>query len=462
MAANPLPEHKNHQVKSFGENIESDLALEFLRVVETAAIASARTMGQGERRLSDHVATEAMRQTMDSIPMRGTIVIGEGERDEAPMLFIGEGVGAEFPDGRQVPQVDIAATVCGGCHTTSHTTYTNAPTFEEWSSSGHATVVPGALSSMASSTNNINSCGRCHSGSARLALIDGLNPAVTLANDFNVPITCVVCHDPHQTNANPAQLRNPLSSTNFFSLATSDVFTNKYLANTNINLCGQCHNSRGAAWTDTASAPHHSLQYNFLLGSVGEFADGPATFNPGSHAGLPSSAVFSTNGMFYLTNQCVSCHMQTVNAPYTIHSHTFAIISHDVCMNCHLTEPGQSATLVSNNVALVIYELNLWAATMAPPALHTNGAVLWEYTTPGGLIWQTNQTGLVTSWQQVNEVNFTGPDAAGQTLIPDNIKKARFDLYIVVNDGTLGAHNLTFAINLLNAAQTLVLEELYQ
>ena len=84
------------KARSFGENIESDLASRFLRVVETAAIASARTMGQGERKLSDHVATEAMRRTMDNIPMRGTIVIGEGERDEAPMLYIGERVGAEF------------------------------------------------------------------------------------------------------------------------------------------------------------------------------------------------------------------------------------------------------------------------------------------------------------------------------------------------------------------------------
>jgi fructose-1,6-bisphosphatase II len=96
------------KVKSFGVNIESDLALEFLRVVEKAAIASARTMGQGDRPLADQVATEAMRQTMDTVPMRGNIVIGEGERDEAPMLYIGEKVGAEFPDGREVPQVDIA------------------------------------------------------------------------------------------------------------------------------------------------------------------------------------------------------------------------------------------------------------------------------------------------------------------------------------------------------------------
>src|SRR3954464_4490579 len=105
MATQTRPEGK---ARIFGENIESDLASRFLRVVEVAAIASARTMGQGQRKMSDEVATEAMRKTMDSIPMRGTIVIGEGERDEAPMLYIGEKVGAEFPDGTEVPEVDIA------------------------------------------------------------------------------------------------------------------------------------------------------------------------------------------------------------------------------------------------------------------------------------------------------------------------------------------------------------------
>ena len=105
MATQTRPEAK---AKSFGQNIETDLALELLRVVEKAAIASARTMGQGDRKLADEVATEAMRQTMDTVPMRGTIVIGEGERDEAPMLYIGEKVGAKFPDGMEVPEVDIA------------------------------------------------------------------------------------------------------------------------------------------------------------------------------------------------------------------------------------------------------------------------------------------------------------------------------------------------------------------
>ncbi len=88
--------------------MEFELALEFARVVEDAAIASAHTMGTGDRHRADQAATEAMRATMDTVPMRGTIVIGEGERDEAPMLYIGEQVGAGWHDGAKFPQVDIA------------------------------------------------------------------------------------------------------------------------------------------------------------------------------------------------------------------------------------------------------------------------------------------------------------------------------------------------------------------
>jgi fructose-1,6-bisphosphatase class II len=70
-----------------------DLSLEFVRVVERAAIAAARTMGQGDRKYADQVAVEAMRQEMETLDIEGVIVIGEGERDEAPMLYIGERVG---------------------------------------------------------------------------------------------------------------------------------------------------------------------------------------------------------------------------------------------------------------------------------------------------------------------------------------------------------------------------------
>src|SRR5215467_10443040 len=90
------------------KHLEFELALEFLRVVEDAAIAAAKTMGQGDRKHADHVAVEAMRQTMDTVHMQGTIVIGEGERDEAPMLYIGEQVGAKQGDGLKFPEVDIA------------------------------------------------------------------------------------------------------------------------------------------------------------------------------------------------------------------------------------------------------------------------------------------------------------------------------------------------------------------
>src|SRR5262245_15312561 len=92
--------------------MDSDLSLDFLRVVEQAAIACAHTMGQGDRHRSDHVAVEAMRQVMDTVPIDGTIVIGEGERDEAPMLFIGEKVGMPHASGAPqksgFTQVDIA------------------------------------------------------------------------------------------------------------------------------------------------------------------------------------------------------------------------------------------------------------------------------------------------------------------------------------------------------------------
>ena len=73
--------------------MESSLSGEFLRVVEQAAIACARSIGNGDRKGSDRLAVESMRQSMEEIPMDGTIVIGEGERDEAPMLFVGEKVG---------------------------------------------------------------------------------------------------------------------------------------------------------------------------------------------------------------------------------------------------------------------------------------------------------------------------------------------------------------------------------
>jgi fructose-1,6-bisphosphatase class II len=89
-------------------NLEQDVAFQLVHVVERAAVASARTMGQSDRKRSDDAAVQAMRQAFESVPIAGNIVIGEGERDEAPMLYIGERVGSTPPPGVDFPGVDIA------------------------------------------------------------------------------------------------------------------------------------------------------------------------------------------------------------------------------------------------------------------------------------------------------------------------------------------------------------------
>lgn len=101
--------------------MENTLGLEIIEVVEQAAIASAHWMGKGDKNTADHVAVEAMRERMNQIHMRGRIVIGEGERDEAPMLYIGEEVGiCALPDAKnycnpdELIEIDIAVDPCEG------------------------------------------------------------------------------------------------------------------------------------------------------------------------------------------------------------------------------------------------------------------------------------------------------------------------------------------------------------
>jgi fructose-1,6-bisphosphatase class II len=88
--------------------MESSLEIGFLRVTEKAAIAAARTMGYGKRKYSDQVAVEAMREELNRLKMRGTIVIGEGERDKVPMLYVGEPLGRGWTEGEIYPEVDLA------------------------------------------------------------------------------------------------------------------------------------------------------------------------------------------------------------------------------------------------------------------------------------------------------------------------------------------------------------------
>src|SRR5438132_13855644 len=83
--------------------LERILSLEIVRVTERAAVAAARLRGRGNEKAADQAAVDAMRRELNNLPIRGTVVIGEGELDEAPMLFIGEKVGRDMG-----PAVDIA------------------------------------------------------------------------------------------------------------------------------------------------------------------------------------------------------------------------------------------------------------------------------------------------------------------------------------------------------------------
>src|SRR5438128_7374533 len=83
--------------------LERVLSLEIVRVTERAAVSAARLTGRGNEKAADQAAVDAMRRELNKLPIDGTVVIGEGERDEAPMLFIGETVG-----NKHGPKVDIA------------------------------------------------------------------------------------------------------------------------------------------------------------------------------------------------------------------------------------------------------------------------------------------------------------------------------------------------------------------
>src|SRR5881409_2385027 len=85
--------------------MDRNLALEAVRVTELAALSASRLMGRGDEKAADQAAVDAMRQALNSLSIDGTVVIGEGERDEAPMLYVGEKVGDGAEDA---PHIDIA------------------------------------------------------------------------------------------------------------------------------------------------------------------------------------------------------------------------------------------------------------------------------------------------------------------------------------------------------------------
>jgi fructose-1,6-bisphosphatase II len=103
----------SHEVRS-GDKPDRNLALELVRVTEAAALAAARWVGRGQKESADQAAVDAMRLLLDTVPMDGIVVIGEGEKDEAPMLYNGEQIGDGSP-----PEVDIAVDPLEGTRLTA-------------------------------------------------------------------------------------------------------------------------------------------------------------------------------------------------------------------------------------------------------------------------------------------------------------------------------------------------------
>jgi hypothetical protein len=348
------------------------------------------------------------------------------------------------------PKVEISAKMCGGCHTDIH-----HPMYEEWEGTAHAKMSESVHEELLSTnqatvTGRINSCGACHSGSVRLAKLAGAaDPSGPEAAAISVH--CVVCHDPHKATANGSQLRNPVASTAKYSWSTSKTFAEQY--NPDINLCGQCHNDRGANWTGTSRPPHHSPQYSMLVGQVGVLDAAVTTKNS------PHKTV--------VEKQCVTCHMQTLTpatpteANPVVKGHGWKVdvtSTNSACLACHddpTDKLTSTKTALLTRIDTVKGLLDQWATTKAPAALQTKyGARAWETTSPGVL---SNPNGLAitgpTTAEQTNLVN-------GVQSVPTNIMQARFNLYLVVHDNSGGAHNAAYARTLLTVAENKVKAEL--
>lgn len=348
-------------------------------------------------------------------------------------------------DPAKRPIVELAAQVCGGCHNGFH-----HPTYDEWGGTLHAAVTPATANYFRDPVNSaarMNACGSCHSGAVRMAMLSAYEDKapVTLPSGevaATTPITCGVCHDPHVQTAHGGQLRSPVWSTNAFSYSTSTNTSFALQYNPQLNLCGNCHNMRGARWQDTSRYPHYSPQYNMLVGSGG------------FEVGTPLQS-----GHRDSLKQCAGCHTHrhgeespSEDHPvYTGHGFKASFES------CATAECHSSVTLVEGMTELLKHEideylhkvrdqLNAWALAKAPEPLRVKyGKAAWEYDTAGHLS---------------EDAPLGGPTTAEQAQVPDRIKQARFNAYLVYQDGSMGVHNAKYARYLLKTAEDLIKAEM--
>jgi PKD repeat protein len=346
-------------------------------------------------------------------------------------------------------------------------------------------------------------CGMCHSGATRMAMLaDYQSRQHAITNALSLPTandsgswgpTCAVCHDPH-SDYNVAQLRNPTRSTNYFTLPTTadkrTIYSTNFMGvvssniayygttfasfyDPNIQVCGQCHNSRGARWdgrafglvtngtaitvglttnvTGYSRPPHLSPQYNILIGIVQpDYLNtnglGVATNYLARHSGFSGSP--------YNTNQCATCHMPNyaVNANTNVTGHSFELDTKGCALGgCHTSgtpDVGSTQANTTSKLSSLVDLLNQWATNKAPALLGASAYNVskqnsWEFTLPGGLASVTN----------------AGPSSANQLKLPEAIRQARFNAYMVLSDGSMGVHNPGYLSFLLSDAETKVISQ---
>ncbi|MFO0840655.1 MAG: multiheme c-type cytochrome [Phycisphaerae bacterium] len=312
------------------------------------------------------------------------------------------------------PKADIAASVCGRCHTDEH-----HPNYDDWQLSKHAAVEPELVPSFAAGS-NLSTCGKCHSGDYFYhAIIKGETVAADYlkgktSEQMNA-ITCAICHNPHKRTGNAStpdegrdyQLRYPEVA---FPIPTNTLAAAQ--DPTRFNICGQCHHARDRVWTDSSREPHPSDQANVFFGEMPLPTSKPDPIvpsRPSVHLNTP--------------DQCRTCHVfrkpiEEGVAP-AVSGHTFEP-NFEACAQCHGSAEVGEAKFEGLKVEIQIREdrviaaLNAWA-TKYP--LDGKGLLSWEYTSEGG------------------------PSAAVQAKIPDDIKKARYLYYYVKQGGANGVHN---------------------
>jgi PKD repeat protein len=208
--------------------------------------------------------------------------------------------------------------------------------------------------------------------------------------------------------------------------------------------------------TGLSRAPHNSVQYNILIGILqpdylnttnGKTVYTNGVVNNGMGLYATHSGIVARNPVN--TNQCATCHVPSYStANGNVTGHTFQLDTYN-CVICHSSLPSWEVTQASttNTIQNLVTLLNQWAIDKAPAILgsayNTSLQNSWEYTTPGVLASIPN----------------AGPSSANQLLLPAAILQARFDTYMVRNDGSLGVHNPTFIPILLSDAETKVLSQ---